>query len=125
MKLNGLNNYIILKGEKVCAGRKICDFIIFARNDRVIIGIVELKSKTIHANEIKQKLTNGSEIALDILEKNCGKQIDYEIYHLVLCKSWHPSEYKAITSRKITLKGKKYFIIPKRCGSRFSEIISG
>ena len=120
--LDGLSNYVILKGEKICQGRKICDCIIFTGN--VIIGVAELKSKTVHWSEIEKKLTNGSEFALQILNKAGGRGIRFEFYHLVLCKSWRPPEYKVITSRKIIVRGKKYNILPKRCGVSFRKVIS-
>lgn len=122
LRLNGLSDYIVLKGERICQDRKICDCIIFVRNNR-IIGIVELKSRTAHPSEIKEKLINGSIIALDILEK-CRDKQNYEFYHLVLSKSWRPPEYRVIISRRIIVRGKRYDIIPKRCGVSFSAVIS-
>ena len=124
LSLNGLSNHVVLKGEKICTDRKICDCIVFAIDNCVIIGIVELKSKDIHASEIVKKLTNGSEIALNILERCKSNYMKFEFYHLVLWKSCDPTEYEVITSRRIIIRGKKHKIIPKRCGSSFSEIIS-
>jgi len=121
LKLNSLSNYVVLKGERICQDRRICDCIIFTRE--IIIGIVELKSKTAHSSEIEEKLTNGSEIALNILESCSNNGIKFEFYHLVLAKKWHSSEYKVITSRKIVVRGKRYHVIPKRCGISFSAII--
>jgi hypothetical protein len=113
----------VLKGERICQDRRICDCIIFTGG--IIIGIVELKSKTAHSSEIEEKLTAGSEIALNILEGCSDNDIKFEFYHLVLAKKWHSSEYKVITSRKIVVRGKRYDIIPKRCGVSFSAVISG
>jgi hypothetical protein len=124
LRLDGLNNYVVLKGERICLDRKICDCIIFTENDYIIIGIVELKGKTEHSSEIIEKLTNGSLTALDILERCSDDRVKFEFYHLVLCKSWHPSEYRVIVSRKIIVRGKKYDIIPKRCGVSFFAVIS-
>lgn len=124
LKLDGLSNYVILKGERICQDRRICDCIIFIRDDSIIIGIVELKSKTAHSSEIEEKLTNGSLIALKILERCCDNSVKFEFYHLVLSKSWYSSEYMVIISRKIRVRGKKYEIIPKRCGVSFSKVIS-
>jgi len=67
LRLDGLKNYVVLKGEVICHDRKICDYIIFKINSSIIIGIVELKSKTAHPGEIEEKLTNGSKMALNIL----------------------------------------------------------
>ena len=122
LNLNGLSNHVVLKGETICQNRRICDCIIFTEG--IIIGIVELKSRTAHSSEIEEKLTNGSEIALNILDKCSNNDMKFEFYHLVLAKKWHSSEYKVITSRKIVVRGKRYHVIPKRCGISFSAIIS-
>ena len=122
LKLNGLSNHVVLKGEIICQDRRICDCIIFTEG--IIIGIVELKSRTAHSSEIEEKLTNGSEIALNILDKCSNNDMKFEFYHLVLAKKWHSSEYKVITNRKIVVRGKRYHVIPKRCGISFSAIIS-
>ncbi len=124
LKLNNLNNHVVLKGENICQDRKICDCIIFVRDNPVIIGIIELKSRNIHSSEIVEKLTNGSEIALDILEKCRDNDMKFEFYHIALCKSWRSSEYRVIKSKKIVVNGKKYDIIPKKCGESFSMLIS-
>jgi len=122
LRLNGLSNYVVLKGESLCKDRRICDCIIFTGG--IIIGIAELKSKTAHSSEIEEKLTNGLEIALNILEECRDNDIKFEFYHLVLAKKWHSSEYKVLTRKKIVVKGKRYDIIPKRCEISFSEVIS-
>ena len=124
LRLNGLSNRVILKGEKICEDHKVCDFILFVNNNHIIIGIVELKSKTVHPSEVVEKLTNGSEIALNILGKSTNKPITVNFYHLVLAKGWRPFEYKVITSKKIIVREQKYHIIPKRCRVFFSTIIS-
>jgi hypothetical protein len=125
LRLNGLNNYVVLKGEKICKDRKICDCIIFTSDNYITVGIVELKSKTIHSSEIVEKLTNGLKTALDILEECNDDCMRYEFYHIVLCKRWRTAEYEVITHRKIQVKGKRYNIIPKKCGISFSNVISG
>lgn len=124
LNLDGLNNYVLLKGEIICTDRKICDCIIFTKDNLIIIGTIELKSKDIHASEIVEKLTNGSEIALDIINKCKVDYMKFEFYPLVLWKSIRTPEYKVITSKKIIVRGKKYNIIPQRCGCSFSTVIS-
>ena len=122
LKTYNLKNYVILKGEKVCKNIKISDCIIFKGNGDLIIGIVELKSKTIHANDILKKLNNGSEIALNILKKY-SKNLKYEIYHIVLAKRWNSTELETITKRKISIDGKGHKIINGRCGNMFSDLV--
>ena len=90
----------------------------------ITIGIVELKSKTTHASEIVEKLTNGSKIVLNLLKRCVDNHMKFEFYHIVLSKRWHISEYQVIKSKKITVNGKRYDIRLKKCGISFSEIIS-
>ncbi len=124
LKLTGLSNHIILKGEKICNDRRICDCIIFTIEDeQVVIGIIELKGRTAHSSEIEEKLTNGLEIASDILEQCNIERFKSEFYLIALCKSLKSSEYRIISSRKIYFRGKRYDIIPKKCGLSFFNLI--
>jgi|Deesub1362B_J571_1020462.scaffolds.fasta_scaffold00956_7 hypothetical protein len=125
LRLDGLNCYIILKGEKVCRNKKICDCIIFTEENNIhIIGVVELKSKTVHANKVKEKLEEGSKIALDVLKECVKMPNSLDFYHIVLAKRWSTSEFRMITSLKIWINGKRYDIIPKKCGTSLAELIS-
>jgi len=122
LRLNNLTRYIVLKGENICRDEKICDCIIFLED--ILIALVELKSRTAKAGSVVEKLTNGSLVAINILESYLDKTIRLNFYHIVLCKRWRVSEYRVITSRKISIRGKTYDIIAKRCGVSLSELIS-
>ncbi len=131
LRLGGLGNHIVLKGEELCPDRQsrrlpMCDCIIFVADGSIIIGIVELKSRTADPDQIEKKLTNSSRMALDILGKYLDSRIEPVLYHIVLCKRWHTAEYRAITNRKIRVRGRseKYDIITDHCGSSFSTVIS-
>jgi len=124
LRLGGLSHYVVLKGERVCPDRKMCDCIVFVMmDDRMIIGIVELKSRTAHAREVIEKLTNASKSALKILDECGDRLVGLEFYHLVLSKRWNSSEYRVITGHKVSVRGKKYHIIPKRCGTSFAAVM--
>ena len=125
LKLGGLSNSVILKGDGICKDHKICDCIIFTPGgEYVVIGIIELKSRTVHASEIEEKLTNGSEVALDILEKCNDEHLKFDFYHIVLSKEWSSSELRMIESKRIRVGGKEYNIITKKCELSFPELIS-
>jgi len=125
LKLDASYEHIILKGEKICSDRKICDCIIFVnQNDDLIVGIVELKSRSIHSSEIEEKLKNGSEIAVKILEKCPDLYNDSEFYHIVLAKGWRSSEHANMRNTKIRFRNKRYNIITKKCGDSLFEITS-
>ena len=119
LELNDLEEHIVLKGEKILQDRKMCDCIIFLKH---VVGFVELKSKTVHATEVVEKLTNGTKAAIDILE-GCNNSTDFNFFHIVLAKKWNSSEYRVITKKKIKIRGKRYDIIPKKCGTSFCQII--
>ncbi len=123
LKLNGLSNYIVLKGEKICNDRKICDCIIFKENHHIIIAVIELKSKNIRASEIREKLTNGREKGLMVLEK-CNDNDTIDFFHIVLYKNIRVPEYRVIAAEKIMINGKRHPVILKKCGESFSKLIS-
>jgi len=124
LNLSDLKNFLVLKGEKLRGYQKISDCIIFIVKSTVIIGIVELKGKTVHVGDIINKLSNASKIALGILQRCDPKNKKYNFYHIVLAEKWHSSAYRVVTTRKIEVRGEKYNIIPKECGIHFSNIIS-
>jgi len=97
---------------------------IFVADQDMLIGIAELKGKTAHADEITEKLTNASEIAVEILERIAGHFTRFDMYHMVLAKEWDPSEHRVLSKRKITVRGKRCDIVLKRCGGSFSEMIA-
>ena len=119
-------NMPILKGEKICSDRKICDCIIFVnQNNTLIVGIIELKSKHIDASGIKEQLTNGSKSALKILEKCPDTYNKSEFYPIVLAKGWGRTSRSAmLRNTKIQFGSKERRIITKKCGDSFLEIIS-
>ncbi len=120
LKTNRLADCLILKGEKIHRKQKMADCIIFVRKNRIIIGIAELKSRTVHAKEIREKLKNSAMSVLSIL----GEKKDQTFYFLVLAKRWKSSETKVIQKTKLDIMGKKHLILTKKCGTDFSEILS-
>ena len=128
LKLDGLGNYVVLKGEKARSDHqdyKICDCIVFVLDDVIAIGIVELKGKSVRSTEIAEKLTHGSEIALEALRRCAGDRVNRKFYHLLLHRGLDPSEHRKIGKERITIGGKKHEIIIKRCGTSLSAVISG
>lgn len=122
--LAGLRERVILKGDDIHQDRKMCDCIVSIVDDSIIVGIVELKSKTVHASEIMDKLANSSEVALKIIEKYAANHIKPEFHHLVLSLSQPRGiELKKI-KKGIRVRGKKHEIISRRCGTSFSDVIS-
>ena len=124
LRLDGLRDRVVLKGEELCQDRKMCDCIIFIVDSSVVIGVAELKSKTIRTSAVADKLANGSEIALDIFEKYAGRRMKLRIYHLLLHSGLDSSERRKIERKRIKVRGKGYDIITKPCGVHLSAVIS-
>lgn len=121
--LKNLSNFIILKGEKLTTNQKICDCIIYLQEKCVYVVLVELKSRTLHATEIIDKLTNGLIISQEII-KGVGLNISQiKFIPLLLSLSKNTSEYRVLTSKRIDFQGKKYKILLKKCGIILSEVL--
>ena len=126
LKLNDLTDHIVLKGEEIFKGKPICDCIIFVKGSKLLAGVVELKSKTVDVSQVRLQLANGLKFVFETLKK-CSigsKPEPIKCYVIVLAKKWRKSEFNVIKNRKIEFQGKKYFILPKRCGTSLSDIIS-
>lgn len=124
LRLHGLTDYVVLNGDRICPDRRMCDCIVFSEARDLILGIVELKGRTVHANEVIDKLTNASEVAVAILESANRGHLSFQMYHLVLAKRWSTSEYAVLKQKRITVRGRRRYIIPKRCGISFCELIA-
>jgi len=139
LKLDKLGIFIALKGENLIKDSrfqgllseliksqgdnpKICDCIIFKENGDVIIGLIELKSQKPDASSAKEQLEKGSKVAVEVLEIIIGKYPKFDLFPIILAKSWSRSQSKGIYS-EIDVRGKKYDIIHKDCGDSFYEII--
>jgi hypothetical protein len=114
-----------LKGEKICRNRKICDCIIFIeRNGKIIVVIVELKSKTIDVNEVVEKFQNASQVASEILNSCNSGNHKVDFFPIVLAKKWRNIERKKLTDERIEFRNRNYLILPKSCGTPLNQILN-
>ena len=125
LKLDGMNEYIILKGERLCSDQKICDCFVFIEEVGLeIVALVELKSRSVHASEIEEKLENSLKWAIDILD-DCGVGVsDVKIGLIVLAKNWRTVEHKKTRALVIKIRGMKEGIITGKCGDSIEKLIS-
>jgi hypothetical protein len=119
-------SYIILKGEKLCEGEgtKICDCIIFVDDGCLLICLIELKHKNMHASEIQEKISNSVTKALKMLDGCKDSGTIFKIYPILLFENIQRSEYKKIEKIKFNINGKNYNILAQRCRSPLKEIIA-
>ena len=127
-----LGTFLLLKGESVRPGKPACDCIIFIppkesekEKGKIIVGLTELKSKTVHVSHVCNQLTGGLNFALELLYDKGINAKGFKCYAMVVAKKWNTPEYKLLTSKKLVYRGVKYRILPKKCGASFADIISG
>jgi hypothetical protein len=66
----------------------------------------------------------GTRFAFRILNQCNKENRPCKFLHLVLARRWHrPTEYRVITSRRVEVGGKRYRILPKRCGVSLAGLI--
>lgn len=123
LSCGGLTEFVVLKGELVASDRRMCDCLVFVAARPIVIGVAELKSRVAHANEVMEKLCNGSTVAVNILRRYTQGH-DYRLCHVVLSRRWNVPEYRVITGRWIFVGGKRYPVLAKRCGFSLRDAIA-
>lgn len=123
LDLQGLDEVLVLKGEKLFPKQTICDCIIFLGENSIIAGVVELKSKTVDVSKVKDQLSCGLRFVKQALERSKTKHCLKRYFVVVLAKKWRIHERKSLIARKIPFDGKKLMIIPKNCGDKLSDIL--
>ena len=67
--IDNLDDCLIIKCDEFYRNRKITDNLVFENNMIIKILIIELKSNNAHPSEIEEKMRNGSQMALKIIER--------------------------------------------------------
>jgi len=125
MKLDGLRERVVLKGEQLAGNRfKMCDNIVVAElPPKLILAAVELKSNTTPAGAIIEKLDNGAREAAAMLSE-CGQSSSgVSFYPIALAKSWHSADLRKLARSRVSFNGRPYPISLKRCGTQLNQII--
>ncbi len=128
--LDGITKRIIFKGEFLVhhvlqQQRKACDCFIFTIDGMLVIALVELKSKTLNLDKVKEKLDNSATVVELILEKyNITK--NYDIIPILLAKSFNKKPSNNPKARRFRIQTRKgsISIIPGPCGKQLASIIN-
>jgi hypothetical protein len=121
-KAHGTKNLIVVKGEKLCPNRKVCDCIIFVpRGIRLAVFLVELKSSGHHVSHIIEQLTYGYEKAVEYL-KDMDLFLLSDFSFLVLTKKRKYPQFTMLSESRIDRAGKKRILV-KNCGFSLSELL--
>ena len=124
LDLRGLDNVVVLKGEKIFPDRPVCDCIIFSGEETIVAGVVELKSKTVDVSKVKEQLRGGLRFVKEALERSKTKRFLKNCIVVLMAKKWRTHEHRLLTARKISFDGKNLLIIPKKCGDRLIDILN-
>jgi len=105
------------------ANNKICDHLVFveSRGGKLIIAVVEFKSRSAHANEVCEQLNNGAQVARQIFE-DCSNG-DFSFYPIVIAKRWRSPELRMLRKKWVTFSGRKYHIINGECGASLEALV--
>lgn len=106
--------------------QEICDCIIVCTKHKdLIVSVVELKGKRVHAEDAIKQLENCSKITEEDILKKCDIKIGVNVnfYPLLLSKAIGSMEYKMLRNYRIRFRGKNYKIIRENCGTSLGDII--
>jgi len=119
--LGGLPKHTVLRGEKLVRNTRICDGLVFVGGSTLLVALVELRSRTVDVSAVKDKLENGTRMVTSWMKRlDCR---GYELYHIVLAKKWRTPDYEALRTRPIKYQGRRYYIIPAKCGVSLAELL--
>ena len=88
----------------------------------MVLVLAELKSKTVHAGEVVEKLKNSAITALEMINNAGFSMANRDVFLLLLSKGIKSTELKTLKNRKVIINGKKHMILPQRCGIRVAEV---
>lgn len=120
--LYGIRGCVILRGEDVASGKKMCGCIVFhdAAGPRVVL--VELKSGLVHTMQVIEKFTNALEWLSSVEGAIFGSD-DYRITLLPLHKRLVPRTHHSILrSHPFRLGGRGHLLRGLRCNTQLSEL---
>ncbi len=121
--LDGIGEFVMLKGELVRPNKTMCDCIIFLGVLPPMVVLAELKAKTVHAREVGRKLRNAASAVADILSECPSFGARPRLLSLTLAKRWTISELKVLERESLTFAAQSHRIHHDRCGVRLSDIM--
>ena len=119
-------NSVVIKWDeyKLAPGSK-CDCIIFAEEDgKIILGVIEMKSKTVHVSDVLKQLQACAKAAEDMVLECQGNPQAIEIFPIVTSKKIDRLDKKTLGNNKILFHGKRREIITQKYGLAFMKIVS-
>ena len=112
----------IFKGENITTRGPVCDCIIFNRPGRITISLIELKSSSIDAEQIRSKFERSGSVALKML-KSTHIGTRPTLICVLAAKSYRQwIQHERLKNIKIRIDQKEYPIRLFQCGESLKEI---
>ncbi|MHA1438146.1 MAG: hypothetical protein ACTSPD_11265 [Promethearchaeota archaeon] len=127
LNLEGYQSKIIIKGEKIreTENTSICDCIIYIIHSNFIISNVELKSKSIHYDNIVNKFENTTKYTEKFIISVNEKDLEnIQYFPIILAKRWDSITKRKFQKYLVIFRGKKYKLILRDCGNKLKNIIA-
>lgn len=122
LRMRGLSNFVILKGESVLPDTKVCDCIIFHDVSIPHLIIVELKRGHVHPSEIKEKFTNTLNW-ISYTEKQLCSLDDYRVVLLLLHgRGISKSDNASLRAHTFRFKGKRHSLQIMSCHVQLADL---
>lgn len=120
--LRGISRHVVLRGESVAPGRKMCDCIVLHDAAVPRIVFVELKSGLFHIGQVLEKFTNALDWLSGAEESIFGKG-DYRVTLPLLHKRRISKTYHStLRNHRFRLGGRKHSLRVLRCGEQLATL---
>ena len=101
---------------------KLCDRLVFCREDRFILAAVELKGGgNVRMSQAIDQIQNGLRVAKDILK---GRPVDDWVPLLLYSGRMRLNETRLLQSRSVEFRGERKVVVKRDCGTRLSAVLS-
>lgn len=115
---------VILDGDRFLGNKASCDCFVFAVQDELVVVVhVELKSKSLRAEKIREKMVSSDKASQSILRAIGFDSWDRCRYlYIVLHKGIRTPEFKSLTGRNLKLRGEKHHLHAFHCGTKLKDV---
>ena len=122
IRISDQKNSVMLKGELLSSGEKMCDCIVF-RNDKKIV-LIELKSSSLNVGKIIEKFENSGKRSLSIATSIESKS-KFTLFFVLLAKNYsNYSAHDRLRRSRLRINGGRYMIQLGRCGSSLKDYVA-
>ena len=129
MGLQKIGKRAVFKGETLVRHmldeqKKACDCFVFVAHDTLVISVVELKSKSIHFANIKEKMDNAAEV-VDLILQRHNVTKNYRFIPILLAKAYGTKPSNSPVARRlyVRFRGRNKSVFYGKCGEKLIDVI--